>query len=242
MQQKIRAELQQEIGSRCPLCDSTDAGVFEIHHIDENPAHHEKTNLILICPTCHSKIEKKTFTMEQVRTAKLIAANRGIRVEFVSAIIDEDKCCWVAEEERAFYKEQNGKPQIPIISFTLINHFPTTMVMHRIRLFVKPLLSGLSGIAQAAPLNSSVKYRLYVKKNTESIYALNSPLQIPAGLAAKFDTELYSKMVGDIEIAPIGRMVLFFTFDFNSDISLQVPPIFLNCRKENDPLRIWVNV
>lgn len=55
---KIRAELQQHIGSTCPFCDNTDVGHFEIYHIDENPANNEMSNLLLLCPTCHSKITK----------------------------------------------------------------------------------------------------------------------------------------------------------------------------------------
>lgn len=35
---KVRAELQKEINSRCPFCNNDDVGHFEIHHIDENPS------------------------------------------------------------------------------------------------------------------------------------------------------------------------------------------------------------
>lgn len=55
---KVRAELQQEIGSVCPFCDNTDVGHFEIHHIDENPSNNDTGNLLLLCPVCHSKITK----------------------------------------------------------------------------------------------------------------------------------------------------------------------------------------
>lgn len=55
---KIRAELQQEIGSLCPFCDNTEVGHFEIHHIDENPSNNDTGNLLLLCPVCHSKITK----------------------------------------------------------------------------------------------------------------------------------------------------------------------------------------
>lgn len=55
---KIRAELQKEINSCCPFCDSTDVGHFQIHHIDDNPSNNLIFNLLLLCPTCHSKITK----------------------------------------------------------------------------------------------------------------------------------------------------------------------------------------
>lgn len=38
---KLRAELQKEIGSTCPFFNSEDVGHFEIHHIDENPSNNE---------------------------------------------------------------------------------------------------------------------------------------------------------------------------------------------------------
>jgi len=68
---KIRAELQREIGSRCPFCGNTDVGHFEIHHMDENPANNETGNLILLCPTCHSKITKGDISPIEVLQKKI---------------------------------------------------------------------------------------------------------------------------------------------------------------------------
>ena len=70
-QSKVRAELQKEIGSTCPFCNSDDVGHFEIHHIDENPSNNENRNLILLCPTCHSKITKGDIAPVQVFEKKI---------------------------------------------------------------------------------------------------------------------------------------------------------------------------
>lgn len=67
---KKRAELQKEVGSQCPFCDNTDVGHFQIHHIDSNPAHNERNNLLLICPNCHSKITKGDITQDSVEKKK----------------------------------------------------------------------------------------------------------------------------------------------------------------------------
>ncbi len=67
---KVRAELQKEIASVCPFCDSRDVGHFEIHHIDENPSNNDFRNLLLVCPTCHSKITKGDITLDEVRSKK----------------------------------------------------------------------------------------------------------------------------------------------------------------------------
>ncbi len=233
---KLTAELLQEVASRCPLCSSTDVGVFELHHIDEDPSNHEKINLLPVCPTCHAKIDKKEITMEMVRTAKISSQNRHVRIEFVSATINTEKCHWQQREERCFYESRPGMYDIPSIGFTIINHFPTTMVLKTIRMFVKHLPSGLSGIPQASLVKTVATYRLQIKKQGENIYPLQEPLQIPAGTAAKFETEVYSVVFEKDEVGPIGRFVLYFTFDFNADVSLTIPPIFLNSSAENDPL------
>jgi len=67
---KIRAMLQKEINSICPFCTSHEVGHFQIHHIDENPSNHEFYNLFLVCPTCHSKINKGDIKMEEVLEKK----------------------------------------------------------------------------------------------------------------------------------------------------------------------------
>lgn len=68
---KVRAILQKEVGSVCPFCQNDDVGHFEIHHIDENPTNNEMGNLLLLCPTCHSKITKGDITSIDVYKKKL---------------------------------------------------------------------------------------------------------------------------------------------------------------------------
>lgn len=74
---KIKAILQQEIDSACPFCSSKEVGHFEIHHIDDNPANNEYGNLILVCPTCHSKITKNDIKSQEVIDKKLLLQKAG---------------------------------------------------------------------------------------------------------------------------------------------------------------------
>lgn len=76
---KVRAELQLEINSQCPFCMSKDVGHFEVHHIDENPSNNSINNLLLLCPTCHSKITKGDISKESVILKK---KNIGENVEY----------------------------------------------------------------------------------------------------------------------------------------------------------------
>lgn len=53
----IKEELIVERGHRCEHCgNATWIGkpiALELHHIDGDPSHNEKTNLQLLCPNCH---------------------------------------------------------------------------------------------------------------------------------------------------------------------------------------------
>uniref|UniRef100_Q3AR05 HNH nuclease n=1 Tax=Chlorobium chlorochromatii (strain CaD3) TaxID=340177 RepID=Q3AR05_CHLCH len=71
MENKVRAELQKQISSKCPFCENEDVGHFQIHHIDENHDNNEILNLILICPNCHSKMTKKEIAQEIVFKKKI---------------------------------------------------------------------------------------------------------------------------------------------------------------------------
>ncbi len=68
---KVRAELQKEIGSVCPFCDNSEVGHFEIHHIDDNPSNNDYKNLIFLCPICHSKITKGDISQTEVLKKKI---------------------------------------------------------------------------------------------------------------------------------------------------------------------------
>lgn len=68
---KVRAELQKEINSTCPFCTGEEVGHFEIHHIDEDPSNNDRNNLLLLCPTCHSKITKNDISQAEVFKIKL---------------------------------------------------------------------------------------------------------------------------------------------------------------------------
>lgn len=68
--QKTKALLQQEINSVCPFCNDDNVDHFEIHHLDENPTNNELSNLLMLCPICHSKITKQDISGEQAIQVK----------------------------------------------------------------------------------------------------------------------------------------------------------------------------
>jgi len=66
----MKKKLQAEIDSKCPFCDNLDVEIFEFHHIDGDRSNTIAPNLIMICPNCHSKIDKAIITTEQVKNKK----------------------------------------------------------------------------------------------------------------------------------------------------------------------------
>jgi hypothetical protein len=67
---RIKAELQKEIGSRCPFCPSEDVGHFEYHHINGRSDKTKAENLLMLCRQCHSKFTKKEWNLEEGREKK----------------------------------------------------------------------------------------------------------------------------------------------------------------------------
>jgi hypothetical protein len=68
----VRREILIEASYRCavPRCMSPLA--IDVHHIDGNPANNDPSNLIALCPTCHSAFHRKTYSLEAIRFWKLM--------------------------------------------------------------------------------------------------------------------------------------------------------------------------
>jgi HNH endonuclease len=68
----VRREILIEASYRCavPRCRSPLA--IDVHHIDGNPANNVASNLIALCPTCHSAYHRKTYTLEAIQFWKLM--------------------------------------------------------------------------------------------------------------------------------------------------------------------------
>lgn len=69
--QRDRALLQQEVGSRCPICGDENVGEFHVHHLNGDPSDTTLTNMLLICPICHGKFNNHAYSPEVGYQAKL---------------------------------------------------------------------------------------------------------------------------------------------------------------------------
>lgn len=238
---KVRAELQKEIGSVCLFCANEDVGHFEIHHIDENPSNNENENLLLLCPICHSKITKGDITKKEVEQAKKLSTLKQ-KIECATISVDTTNCSWDNYDnvENAFVNKDNDKSEFPILNFSLINHTSKTILFQEIKLKAKHLYSGLSGIPQAKILKPIAKFKIQLPSdNKTSIFTLTDEIVVPAKQAFKFQVQLFEQWNDEI-FSISGRKVLYFTFGFNNKLSINVPTIFLNCKSENEKMELVI--
>jgi predicted restriction endonuclease len=68
----VRREILIEASYRCAVPRCMSALAIDVHHIDENPANNDPSNLIALCPTCHSAFHRKTYSVEAIRFWKLM--------------------------------------------------------------------------------------------------------------------------------------------------------------------------
>jgi hypothetical protein len=68
----VRREVLIEASYRCAMPRCMTAIAIDVHHIDENPSNNDPSNLIALCPTCHSAFHRKTYSVEAIRFWKLM--------------------------------------------------------------------------------------------------------------------------------------------------------------------------
>ncbi len=239
---KVKAELQQEIGSICPFCSNKDVGVFEIHHIDEDPSNNEFLNLILLCPTCHEKISKEDISKQDVIDKKTNLRNKNSTVQFISVSIDEENCGWreIKGAKNAFWVEKL-QSLFPIFIFSLINNSDKTLLLTSIKVRAKRLPIGLSGpyIPYPDVLRSTITYKIKMPIDGEfEETKIKDELEVPTTRAFKFKIELYDESM-DTFNPQFGKFALFFEFGFNNDFYTEVPMILLNSDEYYQELRYY---
>ena len=152
---KTRAILQQQVNSKCPFCSNTDVGHFEIHHIDENPNNHIIENLILLCPTCHSKVTKKDISFENVQKVKQNNSAANAAIQFISVTVDSENCGWeLYKNIPNAFEAVRLKSLFPIFNFSLINNSDKTVLLTDITISNKRLPTVAPALA--APDNAAI--------------------------------------------------------------------------------------
>jgi len=236
---KVRAKLQKEIDSACPFCNNEDVGHFQIHHIDEDPSNNELINLLLLCPTCHSKITKKDISKQVVINKKISLRNRNSKVEFISVSVDEENCSWrPIKDAKNSFEAVKLSSLFPIFNFSLINNSNKTLLLTSIRIKAKRLPIGLSGPHIPLPniLRPSVTYKIKmpIEDETEETI-LKEELEVPMTRAFKFQIELFSDSMETFK--PPNKYALFFEFRFNNDFYCEAPMILLNSSEYYEKLK-----
>lgn len=236
---KVRAILQQEINSKCPFCNNTDVGHFEIHHIDETPDNNAMDNLILLCPICHSKITKKDISIEEVKKWKNNLINRNADIQFISVTIDSENCGWESYENIPnTFKAVNLKSLFPVFNFSLKNNSDKPVLLTNIVITNKHLPVGLNGPYTPLPyiLRPIITYKIKLPGNNKTINtSLIDEIVIRQGDFFKFQIELYSESMDDF--IPPNKYALNLKFGFNNDFYIDIPKILLNSKNDSNKLQ-----
>lgn len=152
------------------------------------------------------------------------------RVELVSVMTDTANCSWVPypTTPNAFKDIESPKSPYPIFDFSFVNHLNKTVVLTAIRFRMEHLFSGLSGPPFPMPLQPIAKYTIhYDWEIGENVLLVDPPIAVPANEAFRFQVEVCVPYDGNF-LAPSGRNICYFAFQFNSDIHVCAPDIFLN--------------
>lgn len=242
--QRVRALLQKEIKSECPFCSITDIDCFEVHHIDGTNSNNTYSNLIMVCPTCHTKIEKGGISLNTVLLKKQQLATSTGKIEFVSMVVSNQYTNWTVHptNEFAFYLGKGTKSIHPVFNFTFINHSSHIVVLKTIEIKAKDIYSGLSGFGpKPIILKPVVKYHLQLQYGNETnFFHLPNPISTPAGQAFLFQTEV-SMGNSKTQASPItDRYELSFTFYFSDNLKIQIPPTYLNCTSPDEGMKISI--
>ncbi|MFM9909208.1 MAG: HNH endonuclease [Chitinophagaceae bacterium] len=239
-EKKVRAFLQKEINSQCPFCPSEDVGYFEIHHIDEDPSNNEINNLLLLCPTCHSKITKGDISINEVLLIKQNGKQKQNEIEFVSVVIDEAKCSWQNNKiENVFYRKKSKEKLVPIFNFTLLNHSDKTVILKRFNVKAKQIFSGINGIPPASVLKPIAQYFIVVDYSVEGTQlVLSEPIQIPSQQPVLFQVAVVEQGMNEYMFFDHATK-LNFIFELSNNIQLAAPSILLNCENENQKIKVY---
>ncbi|SMD32755.1 HNH endonuclease [Reichenbachiella faecimaris] len=230
---KKRSILQKEIESKCPICDSSDVEHFQIHHIDENPSNNNISNLLLICPTCHSKITKGDLDRIYIEQLKYQVLNAKLKLISVEP---SKICSWTKDSnlKTAFWLDDlhDDKSFNPILTFTIKNCGNSSELLEGVSLSANHLPSGLSGIPRAYELKSIGRYPIELPRPDENSTAkFENQIVIPANDFCKIELEVINKFQGNA--SPITtRKALRFTFNSN-ELNFEIPVIYLNCNSED---------
>tara|TARA_R110002072_G_scaffold287464_6_gene453186 strand:- start:2628 stop:3380 length:753 start_codon:yes stop_codon:yes gene_type:complete len=241
--EKVKRILQKEINSECPFCDNTDVDHFQVHHIDEDSSNDFPDNLLMLCAICHSKITKGDITQAEVLIVKKQLPQQKPSIEFVSVVPDEYRSCWVLLDNitNVFISERSSENREHLVlNWSFINNTKSTIILKSLSYSAISLPVGLTGIVSPSKLEPIATYSIPIHFDKGSkLEHLTPQIQIPEGHGFQIQTEHFS-LYNDMVFALGGRFYIDFVFEFSSNLKVEIPRLFYNCRSENEQLRHYV--
>jgi TonB family protein len=87
----VKLRLLKEVAFKCPFCINDDIEHFQIHHINGNIEDNAFSNLLSVCPTCHSKITKGDIAQAHIILLKeQLARKKSFKKQFKKIEIEAE--------------------------------------------------------------------------------------------------------------------------------------------------------
>jgi hypothetical protein len=185
--------------------------------------------LLLVCPTCHSKITKQDISRKEVEKVKNNLSKFN-EIEIARITVDSYNCSWQSYDNinYAFYDSEDGKSEFPILTISIINQTNRTIILTEIH-FAANHLPSMSGIPQTAILKSIARFRVRLPAEREIIkMQLENEIKIPPKDALKFQIEIVDYFLNKPTKIRGGK-ILKFKFIFSNKMEVTAPQIYLNC-------------
>lgn len=240
MPPKLRAQLQQEIASTCPVCASREVACFEVHHLNGDRSNNAWHNLLMLYPTCHAKVEKGLISPSEIMAIKRRLPQTATAVELAAITLDPTVCTWVTrpENEHAFNNVVSDRYQHLVLDFSFINHTSQTVVLKSVEIAAKNLYSGLSGFGpDPHPLYPVAHYHVQLRwDGRPHTMSLLPPVAVSAEQAFMVRMTITQGNTPNENFPIESRKALYLRFFFSGGVEVKAPVLCLNCLDENEPL------
>lgn len=185
-------------------------------------------------------------------------------IKYISATIDTEKSLWkpYSNDEYAFlqlFDNSNriiralnfigrniilSKSLFPIFNFTFRNNYHQDVIFVKIKLRMTSLNSGIHGIPDTKThILKPVALQEWSILEGDNILALPAPISVAPKSAFMFQVKLSERSINKYDARKYlidGKRALDFSFQFENDIIITTPTLYLNCKNERDGNRVQI--
>lgn len=162
-------------------------------------------------------------------------------IEILNIEVDSQNCSWIKDDDfdYVFWDTPSEKSPFPIFDFSFFNNSINVVVLSEIRLKIKNLYSGLSGLpTEISVIKPFAKYEIFLDKKREYYKPKNfEPIGISPNYPFRLQIQVFNQGK-DCYYELSTRYLFYFEFYFNNNLTLKSPALYLNTKNENDTIEI----